>query len=178
MFQEVPVLPVVVPLAALVLAVLVWHLHRRGLLTPARVAVAVALCVYVSGIVANTVFPIFLDKPDSGVAWDAYLDLGLLGDYEVTDAIMNICVFVPVGVLVPLVLPAASWLRVLAVATAFSLAIEVSQLLTANLLGGGHVADANDLLFNVAGAALGYALLRVGERVPAAARVVSRFRWA
>ncbi|WP_448629444.1 hypothetical protein [Cellulomonas soli] len=30
-------------------------------------------------------------------------------DYEVTDAVMNVLVFVPIGVLVPLVIAGTSW---------------------------------------------------------------------
>jgi glycopeptide antibiotics resistance protein len=80
-------------------------------------------------------------------------------------------------VLVALVLPVAPGWRVLAVAAAFSLAIEAAQLLTANLLGGGHVADVNDLLCNVVGAALGIGLLSAVTRLPVAERLVARFSW-
>ncbi|GAA1770717.1 hypothetical protein GCM10009795_016010 [Nocardioides hankookensis] len=178
MFAEVPVLPVVVPLAALVLAVLVWHLLRRGLLSVPRAAVALALCVYVAGVVANTVFPIYLDKPANDAEWDAFLNLTPIAGYEAGDAVMNVCVFVPLGVLLALALPRWPWWRVLGVAALISLGIELTQWLTAGLLGGGHVADVNDLLFNVVGAAVGTALLAALVRVPVAEPVVDRFSWA
>lgn len=178
MFRQVPVLPVVVPLAAAALAVLLAVLARRGRLTAPRAAVAVALCVYGAGVVANTVFPIFLDKPAADAPWDAHLALVPLVDYEVADALMNVAVFVPLGVLVPLLLARSSWPRVVLVAVGVGLGIEVSQLITARLLGGGHLADVNDLLFNVLGGALGYGLLRAGTRVPRAAALVDRFRWS
>lgn len=69
MFRQVPVLPVVIPLAAATLTALLWSLARRGRLSVPRAALALALCVYAAGIVANTVFPIFLDKPASSAAW-------------------------------------------------------------------------------------------------------------
>jgi len=178
MFRQVPVLPVVVPLAAVLLGVLLAVLHRRDRLTVPRAAVAVALCVYAAGVVANTVFPVFLDKPARHAPWAAALHLVPVAGYEVADALMNILVFVPVGILVPLVLVRASAVRVVAVGAAFSLLIEVTQLVTANLLGGGHVADINDLLSNVAGAALGLGLLRLATRVPALDRFADRFRWS
>lgn len=178
MFREVPVLPVVVPLAGTVVAVLVWRLRRRGLATVPRIAVALALGVYAAGIVANTVFPIFLDKPTSSAPWDAFVVVTPLVDYELADAVMNVAVFVPLGLLLALAAPRAPWSRLLAVAAGCSLAIEVSQYVTARLLGGGHVADVNDLLFNVVGGGLGLMLLRASSRLPLAVRATDRFRWA
>ncbi|WP_296607495.1 VanZ family protein [Nocardioides sp.] len=177
MFGEVPVLPVVMPLGAAVFGVAAWHLKRRGLLTAPRVAVALALAVYSAGIVANTVFPIFLDKPASSTPWTQFVNVTLGTGYELADAVMNVCVFVPVGMLVPLAVPRWSWLRVLTGATGLSLGIEMSQYATAHLLAGGHIADVNDPAFNVGGAALGLLLLTALARAPVTARLVDKFRW-
>lgn len=177
MFHQVPVLPVVVPAAAAALAVLVLHLRRRGRLTAPRAAVAVALCVYVGGVLANTVFPIFLDKPASDAPWHSHLALLPLAGYEVSDAVMNTSVFLPLGMLLPLLVARPSWRRTVATAAVFSLGIEVTQLVAARLWAGGHVADVDDLLFNVLGAALGHALLVGLVRVPRVAASVDRFRW-
>lgn len=175
MFREVPVLPVVVPLAVASLLVMLWHLRRRDLLTVPRAAVAVALCVYVAGVVANTVFPIFLDKPGGPGRW--FVHVTLFADYEIGDAVTNIVVFLPVGVLVPLLLTRTSWWRVIGVATAFSLLIEAAQLVTARFLAGGHVADVNDLLFNVIGAVVGLGVFSALSWIPLLAGVIERFRW-
>jgi hypothetical protein len=177
MFAEVPVLPTVVPLGAIVLAGLLWHLRRRDLLSGPRVAVALALCGYAGGVVANTVFPIFLDKPPLVAPWSAFVNTTPIAGYEVGDAVMNVCVFVPVGMLMLLVAPALSWSRAVLVGAALSLAIETSQYAAAHLLGGGHVADVNDLLFNVVGAGLGAGLLVTLAGVPGTAALVDRFRW-
>ncbi|MFE4464273.1 VanZ family protein [Oerskovia sp. NPDC056781] len=177
MFQQVPVLPVVVPLAAAVLAGLTWSLIRSGRFSVPRATVALALCVYVAGIVANTVFPIFLDKPVSSAPWGSHLALVPFADYEVADAVMNVLVFVPVGVLVPLLLARASWRNVVAAAALLSLTIEVTQYVTAHLLGGGHIADVNDLIFNIAGGVVGFALFSALVKVPSVSAVVDRFRW-
>jgi glycopeptide antibiotics resistance protein len=174
-FREVPVLPVVVPLAAVIFLTLLWYLHRRGRLSAPRAAVALALCVYAAGVVANTVFPIFLNMPQSVALWKVYIVPFV--DYEVADAVMNILIFTPVGILVPLLLAKASWWRVLAVAAAFSLAVELTQLVTDNLLGGGHIADVNDLIFNIVGAVLGFGLFSMLDRLPAATALINRFRW-
>ena len=177
MFREVPVLPVVVPLAAVVLAALLWFLHRRERLTVPRATVAVALSVYVAGVVANTVFPIFLDKPVADVPWSGHLWLVPIVGYEVDDALMNIAVFAPLGVLIALMTARRSWWRAVAVSAGLSLAIEVTQYLTGHLLGAGHLADVNDFLFNVVGGVLGYAVLTGLERVPVLAGLIDRFRW-
>ena len=177
MFRQVPVLPVVVPLGAVVLALLLWALRRSGRWSAPRVAVAVALSVYAAGVVANTVFPVFLDRVRADVPWSEYLVLSPTAEYEAADAVVNVLVFVPLGVLVALVLARPSWLRAMAVVTAASLAIEVTQYVTAHLLGGGHIADVHDLMFNVVGGALGLGLLQLLARVPGLAGFVDRFRW-
>ncbi|MFC5012442.1 VanZ family protein [Nocardioides plantarum] len=171
-------LPVVVPLAAGVVVAGVWHLRRRGLLTVPRAAVALAMAVYVAGVVANTVFPIYTDKPASSPRWSDFVSVTPLAGYEVVDAVTNVVVFVPVGLLVSLAVPRWSRARALAAAVAVSLSIEVTQYVTAHLLGGGHVADVNDLIFNVVGAAVGLLLLVVVAHVPLGARGLERFRWA
>lgn len=178
MFREVPALPVVVPLAVAVLAGLLLVLRRRQDLTWPRAAVALVVAVYAAGIVANTVFPIYLDRPPVERPWSANLVLVPLRDYEVADALMNVLVFVPVGVLAALVLRRPTWLKVLAVGAAVSAVVEITQLVTARLLAGGHVADVDDLLSNVTGALVGLALLRVVVLHPAGAALVERFRWS
>lgn len=177
MFRQVPVLPVVVPLAVVTVAVLLTLLVRRGRFSLPRAAVALAVGVYAAGIVAHTVFPIFLDKPAGSGPWDAHLALVPLSGYEVADALQNILVFVPLGMLVPLLAARPSWWRTVAVAACVSLGIEVTQLVTAHLLGGGHLADVNDLVFNVLGGAVGYVALAALARVPAIEALVDRFRW-
>ncbi len=175
-FDPVPVLPVVIPVAAVVFLVLLWVLHRRGRLTVPRACVALALCVYVAGVVANTVFPIYLSAPARESQWKVYF--GLINGYSVIDAVTNILVFVPVGMLVPLLLAKPSWWRVLVASTAFSAVIEMSQFFGSNLGNGGHLADVNDLFFNVVGGVLGYGVFSLLNRVPALAALIDRFRWA
>jgi glycopeptide antibiotics resistance protein len=176
-FRQVPVLPVVVPLAAVTVTVLLVLLVRRGRFSVPRAAVALAIGVYAAGIVANTLFPVFLDKPVGGAPWAAHLALVPLSGYEVADALQNVLVFVPLGMLVPLLAVRPSWWRTVAVAACVSLGIEITQLATAHLLGGGHLADVNDLIFDVVGGAFGYLVLAVVTRVPAATALVDRFRW-
>ena len=177
MFREIPVLPVVVPLGVAAYAVLISRLRRRHLLSAPRALVALLLCVYLAGVIANTIFPIFLDMPASSRPWSAGLAVVPLADYEIADAAMNGLVFVPLGCLIPIVFGASSAVRVVAVAAAASLAIEATQFATGRLLNGGHIADVNDLIFNVTGAAVGFALLQALSRIPRIAAAVDRLRW-
>lgn len=178
MFGQVPALPVVIPLAAALFLLLLWRLHAPGRLTLARAAVAAVLAVYAGGVVANTVFPIYLAWPHSDAPDPLSLNLIPFAGYEVEDALTNILVFVPLGLLAPLLLRRPTWWRVLLLVAAGSLAIEVVQLITSDLAGGGHIADINDWFFNTLGGALGFALLTLLMRSPALARRIELLRWA
>lgn len=177
MLEPVPVLPVVVPLGVVVFAALVAVLVARRRFSWPRASVAAALAVYAAGIVANTVFPVFLGRP----AYDGPRSLPLVlvpfADYELADAVTNVLVFVPLGALVSLLLTRPTWWRVLLVAASMSAAIELAQLLAADLAGGGHIADVNDWLWNAAGGLLGYAAYAAVARLRLTAPLVERFRW-
>lgn len=177
MFGEVPVLPVVIPLSAAFCLVLLWTLRARHHFTLPRASVAVALAVYAGGILANTVFPIYLDSPGSDEPKPLPLNLLPLDGYEVSDAVTNALVFLPLGILVPLLLPRPTWWRVLAVVAGASLGIEVIQFLAAGLAAGGHIADVNDWLSNTVGGLVGYACFALAVERPALATLADRFRW-
>lgn len=177
-FGEVPVLPVVIPFGIVVFGVLLAVLWARRSFSLPRAAVAAAVAVYAAGIVGNTIFPIFLDKPDSGASWTPGLALLPFVDYEVDDALMNALVFVPLGILIPFMLARPTWLKVVGAAAITSLTVESLQLAAQAYFAGGHIADVNDFLSNVAGGALGYGLLLLLARVPALARLIDLFRWS
>lgn len=177
-FGEVPVMPVVIPLTLAVFLLMLWRLQARRALSLPRAAVAAALAVYAAGIVGNTMFPIFLKKPSSGEPWIPALALAPFADYEIDDALTNVLVFVPLGILVALVLTRPTWLRVVGISAGVSLAVELSQLAAQRFFSGGHVADVNDSLSNVAGGALGYGILLLVVRIPRLGRFIDRFRWA
>jgi glycopeptide antibiotics resistance protein len=79
----------------------------------------------------------------------------------------NLLLLLPVGLLGPIVLPWMDrWRRVLVASLALSTAIELAQLGIPD-----RSADVDDVLLNVAGAILGYAVLwvlRIGSRRPLA----------
>jgi glycopeptide antibiotics resistance protein len=176
LFGEVPALPVVAPAAAVAFGVLLWRLRRRGELSLARALVAAAFCVYGAGVVANTVFPIFLDMPGGVQPWSTSISVRPFVDYELADAVQNVVVFIPLGVFVPLVARTRSVWLVAAVGAGFSLLIETVQFFSAHYLHGGHVADVNDWVFNVLGAFVGYGLHVLATRTPVVSDVVRRVR--
>lgn len=82
---------------------------------------------------------IYLGNPESG--------------FWVRQAVGNLLFLLPLGLLGPIALPRLDrWWRVLLVAAALSLAIEIAQLWIPD-----RAFDVDDLLLNVLGAALGYA---------------------
>jgi glycopeptide antibiotics resistance protein len=78
--------------------------------------------------------------------------------FWVAQAIGNLLLLMPIGALGPLVLPwLGRWWRVLVVAALTSVAIEAVQ----GALLADRAADVDDLILNVLGALLGYAVLRL-----------------
>jgi glycopeptide antibiotics resistance protein len=177
-FGEVSALPVASPLGIALFGLLVWRLYARRRLTLARAAVAAALSIYAAGIVGNTIFPIYLSSPGSHEPWTPHVALIPFFDYEVVDALTNIAVFAPLGLLIPLLLARPTWAKVVSIAAAASLAIELSQLAVQGPLGGGHIADINDFIFNTIGGALGYGAFVLFARIPRMRTIINRFRWA
>ncbi|MEU2348874.1 VanZ family protein [Modestobacter sp. NPDC049651] len=174
---ELTALPVVVPLAAVALAVLLRRLHRRGSLTVLRALVAVVLVGYGAGVLANTLFPITLAAAGPRPPWSLFLNLTPLAGTEPRDMAENVLVFLPLGVLLPLVARLRSWWRVLLVGLLLSLAMELVQLVNALVGHGGHIADVNDLLANTVGAPLGYAVLRAALLLPPLRRLAAAATW-
>lgn len=164
--------PVVIPLGLVAFAGMLWSLHRRGTLTFLRATVAAAVCVYVGGIVANILFPMLFGTGDDGsTPWYWGLTLVPFVDAEPAGMIKNVLVFLPLGVLAPLVLGSRSVLHVLLTGFLLSLSMEVVQVVT-NVLGdSGHIADVNDLIANTVGAPLGYGVFRLLLLVPALRRL-------
>ena len=90
---------------------------------------------------------------------------------------INIAVFVPLGVLVPLLAVRPSWWKVVAIVAGSSLTIELTQMATARLALGGHLADINDWMTNILGGIIGYGLFVLLTRSKTIAGFVERFRW-
>jgi glycopeptide antibiotics resistance protein len=176
-FGEVPALPVALVVGVIAFVVQLLLLLRGGRFTWPHSAVAAALAVYAAGIFANTVLPIYLNRPPQLEPWTPKLALIPFHDYEVMDAITNVIVFTPLGILIPLLTRRPSWAKVILTAAAVSLTIELIQIVTDGLFGGGHVADVNDFLWNAVGGAVGYAIFISVSHTPGLSRLVGLFRW-
>jgi glycopeptide antibiotics resistance protein len=118
---------------------------------------------YAAGVIAVTIFPI-RPHPASYWAGDPWWTMIHYIPF-VVDApsfILNIVMFVPFGVLVPLYRPTAdSYRRVLGYAVAASSAIEFTQLVMGLTIGSRRTVDINDLISNTAGALVGLLVLRL-----------------
>jgi glycopeptide antibiotics resistance protein len=120
------------------------------------------LTAYAAAVVAVTVFPIHL-VPASWRAYEPWWQTLRLIPLVVPPVgfALNIVMFIPFGVLVPLVWPRTGTVRrVLGWSLAASAAIELTQLTMWIVVGNRRYADVNDLLSNTAGAVLGLLLLQ------------------
>lgn len=175
--HEVPTLLVVVPLGVVAVAVMLWSLHRRAAMTLPRVIASIVTCAYGVGVVANTVLPIYLGGTGDRPPWSVFLNLVPFVDTEPADMLQNVVVFLPLGVLLPIIARVDSALRVLLFGFLLSLTMEGVQLVNAVTGHGGHIADINDLLANTVGAPLGYGIFRCALLVPPVARLITAAIW-
>jgi glycopeptide antibiotics resistance protein len=157
-------------LALLAFPVVALASRRRD---PRRLIFLALLTIYFATVIAVTVFPIYLAPP----SWRAYepwwqtLRLIPLVVPPVGFA-LNIVMFVPLGVLLPLVWPPSGTIRrVFWWGLTASAAIEFTQLAMWITVGNRRYVDVNDLLSNTAGAVLGLLLLQtLAPRLASSAR--------
>lgn len=127
-----------------------------------RSFVALLLFVYGIAVVAVTIFPIHPHSPSywAGSPWWTMIHYIPL----VVDApsfVLNIVMFVPFGLLTPMLWPRLDSVRRLAAyAAAASSAIELTQLVLGLTVGSRRTVDINDLIANTAGALAGLLVLR------------------
>lgn len=134
-----------------------------------------SFAVYVLVVLRITQWPTLaddgaFDRLDLVLAWAYARGLPAAIDVPVVEAVANVVMFVPFGVLFPLVARRSPWLAVPAGA-AFSTMIELSQL----TFFPGRVATVQDVVMNTLGAAVGAALLAAhGRRAGSRLRGVTR----
>lgn len=173
--HEVPTLPVLLPLTAVAIVALLWWLHRHGRLTVLRATVAVVACVYAAGVLAHVLLPMTI-VPDDPRSWRVWLHLTPFTDVadDPIGLVLNIALFVPLGLLLPLLAGVASMRRAAVLGALVSLGIETVQLVGAVTVSPGRIADIDDLIGNTVGTMIGYAMYAVLVRVPAAQRLFTR----
>jgi glycopeptide antibiotics resistance protein len=149
-----------------------------------RTLSAYLLLIYAFVVVGLTVPPIAHHRESlwAGTPWWSGIQLVPL-NVDLPSFVLNVLMFAPFGVLVPLVRPRAdSFWRIVAYSAIASTCIEGTQLVL-NLtmsMASRRTVDVNDLLANTAGAAIGLCVLRlaVPDRAQRAqlGRVELRFR--
>ncbi|GIF24738.1 hypothetical protein Ate02nite_74680 [Paractinoplanes tereljensis] len=116
----------------------------------------VGSAIYALGVLAVTVLPITPQEPSGPVIH--YIPFLV----DAPSFVLNVIMFVPFGVLVPLHRPGAdAYRKILGLAVAASAAIEVTQLVLGLAGGSRRTVDVNDLIANVTGALIGLAVLRL-----------------
>jgi glycopeptide antibiotics resistance protein len=127
-----------------------------------RVALTGAFLLYLTAVIAVTIFPIHVVPPAWRLSerwWDTVRLIPLMvppGGFA-----LNIVMFMPFGVLLPLLWPRTGTIRqVFWWSLATSAVIELSQLTMWITLGNRRFADVNDLYSNSIGGVLGFVLFR------------------
>jgi glycopeptide antibiotics resistance protein len=121
------------------------------------------LFLYVAAVIAVTIFPIRVRSAAYWTGdpwWTVFRWIPFVVDAP--SFVLNVIMFVPLGVLLPLLRPALDDLRRLAgLAGAASLTIEATQFVLGITLGSRRTVDVNDLIANAGGALLGLLILRL-----------------
>jgi glycopeptide antibiotics resistance protein len=140
-----------------------------------RVTTVLLFIGYVVGVLAVAVFP---TSPNLSSYWDHkpwrmihYIPFAV----DAPSFLLNIIMFMPFGVLVPLLWPRAdSYRRVFGYALAASMSIEAIQLILDLTIGTRRTVDINDLIANTAGAVAGLLVLRLAVPEPARRAAIVR----
>ena len=177
--SEIPAWPVLLPLTAAAAAVVLWSLRRRGALTVVRVVTTFLACGYAAAVLDAVFFPfeVATGGQANDVPWWVYVQPVPLVTADPVGLVLNVALFVPVGLLLPLVARAGSFRRVAATALGLSLAVEMVQLVADVAVSTGRVFDVDDLIGNTLGAVAGFGLFRIAVTVPPVARFVRAATW-
>ena len=152
--------------AAAVYPVVTAALRRHGPVAQLQKVAAWILTVYAVCVVAVTVFPIRIRMASWRHApWWVVLQW-VPGQVPPVGFVLNILMFVPLGVLAPLLWPRTrSWARMTLLALGLSALIELTQFVLWLTLGNYRTVDVNDLISNTAGGVLGLLVLRLWTRL-------------
>lgn len=125
----------------------------------------VLFLVYAFGVLAVTVVPVRAFDYWGHVPWQAMIRW-VPFVVDPVSMVLNVVMFMPFGVLVPLLWQwaGATALRLSLCALGASLSIELTQLLLDITLGARRTVDINDLIANTGGALIGLWLLRLARR--------------
>lgn len=124
--------------------------------------------LYAVSVITITIFPIRVRSAAywAGEPWWTMIHW-LPGDVDGPSFVLNVIMFIPLGILLPLLRPPLDTVRRLAGhAAGASLSIELIQFVLGMTLGSRRTVDINDLIANTAGALLGLLILRLALPSP------------
>jgi glycopeptide antibiotics resistance protein len=158
---DLPALPILLPLGAVLMVVSWAVLRRRGLLTARRLLTAWAAGWYLVAVLGATMLPLRLAWSVNAGEPELYrIILIPLTTMRVDDFLLNIVMTLPLAALLRLVFGIRDGGRVVLVGFLLSASIELTQAILDLTLHGDRWADVNDLMSNTLGALLGYLVLR------------------
>jgi glycopeptide antibiotics resistance protein len=178
--QDVPEPAVLIPLFILAVAWMAWRLRRGDRWTAAHVATGAIACVYAVAVVQKVLLPFPMGNASMGTPppWHDYINLTPFSNTDIGDDMLpNVLLFIPFGVLLPLLTRVRSLWTVTLGGALVSLTIETLQFISDVTVAAGHAADINDFISNTAGAAVGFLLLTALVRLGPVGRVAAAFRW-
>ncbi|MCM3781268.1 VanZ family protein [Microbacterium hydrocarbonoxydans] len=156
-----------------------WRLVVGDRFTPARLFSGIAATVYCAGLVFFTFLPLSIGPSEYEKPW--WIWIGVVPFQDLVDdpigLMLNVALFVPLGILAPLLLRTSTWLRTALVGLIVSGTIEIVQFIGDITISPGRVADIDDLITNVLGTVVGYLLLRLAMLVTALRRVADLVSW-
>ena len=147
-------------LALVLFPFFLWRQRKRGL---AHLTVRAIMYIYLAGVVSQTLFPITLDWEWGLADKTNHIELKLFRYFVWREALLNIVLTLPFGVLYPLI-SRHSWQKTIGLAFIMPLVIEMSQLvLLYTTVNYYRVVDISDVFFNFWGVIIGYLMFRLGK---------------
>ena len=177
--SEIPSFWVLIPFLVITITVTTWRLVRGGALTAPRFVTGVAVCVYAAAVLNAVLLP-YPIRPRNGetdLPWQTWINLVPLADNDPAGLLLNLALFVPLGAVLPLMVPSISVIRVMSIGFLASLSIECIQLVGDLTISPGRVFDVDDLIANTGGAVVGYGLAKLTAKLPGVRRIIARFEW-
>ncbi len=147
-----------IPFAAALVCLILYYKKKESTLRRTRVLLLSVFAVYITGVFyftgAGTVWEWV--RNSFKIGWDQVNILPFSTDIDVVGYLLNILLFVPLGVLLPLIWKEKNKISsVLLGGVGFSALIEVSQLVNF------RCPDVDDLIMNTLGAIAGYAVFKL-----------------
>ncbi|WP_128818142.1 VanZ family protein [Streptomyces sp. S063] len=163
--------------ALAVFALVAWVRHRRGLpgWQGGSVVLRVVTALYAAAVASLTFFPLWIYGGDyrNQAEWVGQIQPIPLIMADLT-MVPNVIMFMPLGFILPLLLPRLDRSRTVLVSALISLGIEAVQLIQYIVFANGRAVDVNDLIANTIGGLLGYAALRAAQRGTTTRRVLDK----